>query len=264
MKRDQKDDQMSAEPRGRALSTFTVELDVYSGPYEGLLALILKHELEIFEVPLRELVSLYRSENPPGASPGEEKGALERDTDFVYSATSLVLLKGRSLAPVYEDKEEETDEVNLYPQELEERLVTYLKVKRAAEALGERLKRNADLFPSAHTLHPRPRRLRLGTERLAKAVRRAFLRTAEPEVRHLGPITVTVDELVTLIRTSLVHGALSFEDFVRGMDRLRSAVAFAAALSLASEGHANLSQAEPFGPLTIEPANERSRAPKRA
>jgi segregation and condensation protein A len=37
------------------------------------------------------------------------------------------------------------------------------------------------------------------------------------------------------------------------MDRLRSAVAFAAALSLASEGRLALSQPEPFGPLTLEP-----------
>lgn len=254
MKRDRKDDQKSTEPRGRALSAFTVELDVYSGPYEGLLTLILKHELEIFEVPLRELVSLYRSENPPGGSPGEETEALERDTDFVDSATSLVLLKGRSLAPIPEHEEEEADEGSLSPQELEERLVTYLKIKRAAETLGERIKRNADLFPSGHTLHPRPGRLRLSTERLAKAVSQAFHRTAEPEVSHLGPITVAVDELVALIRTSLARGPLSFEDLVRDMDRLRSAVAFAATLSLASEGHANLSQAEPFGPLTIEPA----------
>jgi segregation and condensation protein A len=253
MKRDRKDDQKCTEPRRHALSSFTVELDVYSGPYEGLLALILKHELEIFEVPLRELVSLYRSENPPRVSLGEEKEALERDTDFVDSATSLVLLKGRSLAPVPEHEEEEALEGSLSPQELEERLVTYLKIMRAAEALGERLKRNADFLPSGHTLHPRPGRLRLSTERLTKAVRQAFLRTAEPEVTHLGPITVTVDELVTLIRTLLVRGPLSFEDLVRDMDRLRSAVAFAATLSLASEGHAYLSQAEPLGPLTIEP-----------
>ena len=253
MKRHQKDEQMNTEPRGRALSSFTVELDVYSGPYEGLLTLILKHELEIFEVPLRELVSQYRSENLPGGSPEEEKEALERDTDFVDSATSLVLLKGRSLAPVPEHEEEEAGEGGLSPQELEERLVTYLKIKRAAEALEQRLKRNADLFPSGHALHPRPGRLHLSIDRLVKALRRSFLRTAEPDERHLGPITVTVDELVALIRTSLVRGPLSFEDLVRDMDRLRSAVAFAATLSLASEGHVNLSQAEPFGPLTIEP-----------
>jgi chromatin segregation and condensation protein Rec8/ScpA/Scc1 (kleisin family) len=59
--------------------------------------------------------------------------------------------------------------------------------------------------------------------------------------------------LAALIRESLVRGPLSFEDLVRGMDRLRSAVAFSAALSIAAEGRLNLSQPEPFGPLTLEP-----------
>ena len=67
----------------RALSDFTVELDVYSGPYEWLLALILKEELEIFEVPLRELVTLYVQARDP-----EAPNALERDTDFAGSAAA--------------------------------------------------------------------------------------------------------------------------------------------------------------------------------
>ncbi len=240
------------EPQARSLSAFTVELDVYSGPYEGLLALILKHELEIFEVPLRELVNLYRSayHAPEGAW---TSGALERDTDFIDSATSLVLLKGRALIPASD--EEEVDEEPLSPQDLEERLVTYLKIRRGAEALGELFAKNAGTYPSGHALRPRPRSLRVRPDRLADALRRAFLRTAEPKIEHLGPITVTVDELAALIRASLVRGsALSFEELVRDMDRLRSAVAFAAALSLASEGRVNLYQAEPFGPLTLEPA----------
>jgi segregation and condensation protein A len=238
-------------PRGRALAAFTVELDVYSGPYEGLLALILKDELEIFEIPLRELVALYRRANPSAPS-GQSPGALERDTDFVDSATSLVLLKGRALAPSLDPEGEEVDE-ELSPQDLEERLVTYLRIRRGAEVLGQRFAANAGLYPSGHALRPRPGRLRLSKERLAKAARRAFLRTAEPEVRHLGPITVTVQELAGLIRTSLVRGPLSFEDLVRHMDNLHSAVAFAAALSLASEGRLTLTQPEPFGPLTLEP-----------
>lgn len=236
---------------GRALAAFTVELDVYSGPYEGLLALILKDELEIFEVPLRELVTLYRDTNPPGP-PGESPGALERDTDFVDSATSLVLLKGRALVPTAEAEGEEDDEAPS-PQDLEERLVTYLKIRRGAEALAERFAQNAGLYASGHFLRPRPERLVVGKERLAKAARRAFSRTAEPKVSHLGPITVTLQELAALIRTSLVRGPLSFEDLVRDMDRLRSAVAFSAALSMAAEGRLTLSQSEPFGPLTLEP-----------
>lgn len=237
----------------RALSHFTIELDVYSGPYEGLLALILKHELEIFEVPLSKLVNLYRNayHDTHGA---QTPGALERDTDFVDSATSLVLLKGRALIPASE--EEEAGEEPFSPQDLEERLVTYLKIRRGAEALGERFAKNSDFYPSAQALRPRPRSLRVSPDRLANAARRAFLRMAEPEVSHLGPITVTVEELVTSIRASLMCGEpLSFEDLVRGMSRLRSAVAFAAVLSLAFEGHLNLSQKEPFGPLTLKPTS---------
>jgi segregation and condensation protein A len=237
--------------RGRTLAAFTVDLDVYSGPYEGLLALILKDELEIFEVPLRELVTLYRDTNPPGP-PGKSPGTLERDTDFVDSATSLVLLKGRALVPTAEAEGEEDDEAPS-PQDLEERLVTYLKIRRGAEALAERFAENAGLYASGHFLRPRPGRLVVGKERLAKAARRAFSRTAEPKVSHLGPITVTLQELAALIRTSLVRGPLSFEDLVRDMDRLRSAVAFSAALSMAAEGRLTLSQPEPFGPLTLEP-----------
>ncbi len=236
---------------GRALAAFTVELDVYSGPYEGLLALILKDELEIFEVPLRELVTLYRDTNPP-SPPGKSPGALERDTDFVDSATSLVLLKGRALVPTAEADGDEIDEAPS-PQDLEERLVTYLKIRRGAEALADRFAENAGLYPSGRVLAPRPGRLVVGKERLAKAAKRAFSRTAEPKVSHLGPITVTIQELAALIRTCLVRGPLSFEDLVRDMDRLRSAVAFSAALSMAAEGRLTLSQPEPFGTLTLEP-----------
>ena len=241
-----------AQFEGHTLAAFTVQLDVYSGPYEGLLALILKDELEIFEVPLRELVTLYQSTYSPHGQPEEASGVLERDADFVDSATSLVLLKGRALDPGLGEEEEE-DVEELSPQDLEERLVTYLKVRRGAEALMQRFAKNAGFYSSGHTLRPRPGRLRLSDEKLAAAPRRAFLRAAEPEVEHLGPITVTVQELAALIRTSLTHGALSFEDLVRDMDRLRSAVAFAATLSLAAEGRLALSQPEPFGPLTLKP-----------
>ena len=235
-----------------SLSAFTVELDVYSGPYEGLLALILREELEIFEVPLAEIVNLYRvSEGLAEGSPG----ALERDTDFVDSATSLVLLKGRSLVPAgSEAGEDEADEA-ISPEELEERLVTYLKLRRAADAIGERLARNAGYYPSGHAPPPKPGQLRIKPEKVSAAARRAFSRTVEPETRHLGPITVTVGELVAMLRRSLVAGEpVSFEDLTREMDRLRRAVTFAAALSLASEGSITLVQPEPFGPLTLRPA----------
>src|SRR3712207_6999433 len=124
---------MTLESPGRSLSDFTVELDVYSGPYEWLLALILKDELEISEVPLRELVALYlRSRNP------DSPNTLERDTDFAGSAAALVLLKSRTLFPALDTDPEGEDEVPLPPEELAERLSEYLKIRRGADFLDRK------------------------------------------------------------------------------------------------------------------------------
>lgn len=252
---------MTLPDRSRALSEFTVELEVYSGPYEWLLALILRDELEIFEIPLRELVGLYRDAHPaPSSEPSypatpEEaiERALERDTDFVDSATSLVLLKTRNLVPAAEPEPEESEE-QISPRELADRLSGYLKIKRASEALAGRLDENVGHYASAHAAPPRAGQLRIDPGKLAKAIRRASARIKEPQTRHLGPITVTLQELASLIRSSLSRspGSVSFEDLVSDMDRLRAAVTFAAALSLASEGHISLHQEEPLGPLTLE------------
>ncbi len=233
---------------GRALSGFTVELDVYSGPYEWLLALILRDEVEIFEVPLRELVDLYLNSRSP-----DDPNSLERDTDFAGSAAALVLLKSRTLTPSLETDAEGAAEESVSPEELAERLSKYLKVRRGAEALRERFEANRGFFPSGHSLSPRPGKLKVKHERVLQATRRTFSRLTEPPVRHLGPITVTLQELAALIHTSLSRGAVSYEDLVKDMDRLRSAVAFAAALSLAHEGRLTLHQPEPLGPLTLEP-----------
>ena len=239
---------MTFEAAGRSLADFTVELDVYSGPYEWLLALILKDELEIFEVPLRELVGLYVGSRDP-----ESPNALDRDTDFAGSAAALILLKSRTLSPALEPDDEGEDAIAASPEELAERLQEYLKVRRAAEDLRERFARAAGHYPSAHVVPPKPGRLRVAEDRVTLAARRAFSRLLEPPVRHLGPITVTLQELAGLIRTSLLGGPVSYEELTRNMDRLRSAVAFAAALSLAQEGSVKLVQPEPLGALTFEP-----------
>lgn len=240
---------MTAEPLGRSLSDFTVELDVYSGPYEWLLALILKDELEIFEVPLRELVESYLLARQPDAANG-----LERDTDFAGSAAALILLKSRTLSPAIDADSEGIEDEPLSPEELAERLTEYLKIRRAAEHLKDRFASNAGHYTSAHTIAPRQGTLSINLDRVPLAARQAFSRLIEPPVRHLGPITVTLQELAGIIRTAIARGPISYESLTSEMDRMNTAVTFAAALSLAQEGNLTLTQAEPLGPLTLEPS----------
>jgi segregation and condensation protein A len=240
---------MTFEVAGRSLSDFTVELEVYSGPYEWLLALILKDELEIFEVPLRELVGSYLGSREQNAPNG-----LERDTDFAGSAAALILLKSRTLSPALDAESEGGEDETLSPEELAERLTEYLKIRRAAERLRGIFASNAGHYPSAHTLPPRPGRLRIKPERVSLAARQAFSRLIEPPVRHLGPITVTLQELAGMIRTALARGPISYESLTGDMNRLNRAVTFAAALSLAQEGSLTLVQTVPLGPLTLKPS----------
>jgi segregation and condensation protein A len=240
---------MTFEPLGRSLSDFTVELDVYSGPYEWLLALILKDELEIFEIPLRELVESYLLARRPDAANG-----LERDTDFAGSAAALILLKSRTLSPAIDADSEGIEDEPLSAEELAARLTQYLKIRRAAEHLKDRFSSNAGYYVSAHTIAPRQGSLSVNPDRLSLAARQAFSRLIEPQVRHLGPITVTLQELAGIIRAAIAGGPISYESLTSDMDRMNRAVAFAAALSLAQEGRLTLTQAEPLGPLTLEPA----------
>jgi len=162
------------------LSEFTVELDVYSGPYEWLLALVLRDELEIFEIPLGELVSLYRRSYP--------EGFLERDSSFADSAASLVLLKSNSLSPSLEEEEEVAEDPPASPAELAERLRRYLMARRGAEEIERAFDRNAGSYHTAHTLTPRPGKPRVDRKRFLYSARRAFSRTAEPSTRHMGRI----------------------------------------------------------------------------
>ena len=94
---------MTLEPLGRSLSDFTVELDVYSGPYEWLLALILKDELEIFEVPLRELVESYLLARRPDAANGLERASVQAlNPSEAVSATSAAGLGEQRVLVVHD------------------------------------------------------------------------------------------------------------------------------------------------------------------
>lgn len=225
---------------------FDVELDIYTGPYDLLLSLILKQELEVFEISLAHLVQLYCN--------SYQSADLERDTDFADSATSLVLLKSRGLFPGL-STESHLSETPINREDLATRLVTYLKIQRAADNLSLRLKDNARSYASANTLPPSPGRLRLSKKKLMRSARRIFSQPAEPDVSHLGEVSVTVQELATMIKDRLMRGPISFEELIAGMDRLHAAVTFAAALSLSSEGRITLRQAEPLGSLILDPSS---------
>lgn len=106
--------------------TLSYKLDVFEGPLDLLLNLIAKNKLNIYDIPIAELLEQYMAQI-------HEMQAVDMDvaSEFLEMATRLVHIKSVSLLP---KKEEEA----ALKQELTGQLLEYQQCKEAAMRLRER------------------------------------------------------------------------------------------------------------------------------
>ena len=106
--------------------TLSYKLDVFEGPLDLLLNLIAKNELNIYDIPIAELLEQYMAQI-------HEMQAADMDvaSEFLEMAARLVHIKSVSLLP---KKEEEA----ALKQELTGQLLEYQQCKEAAMRLRER------------------------------------------------------------------------------------------------------------------------------
>ncbi|HET8592146.1 MAG TPA: segregation/condensation protein A, partial [Solirubrobacterales bacterium] len=137
-----------------------LDLDVFQGPFDLLLAVLLREEISLSEVPLGEIVIAYVDHL---GETGELD--LEAVTEFLVLVAALCELKSRLLLP-HEEGEEE-----LGPQEAADellaRMLEYRRYSEAARILTERLEREGGvMYRSA----PPPAELRRAALRAAVKV----------------------------------------------------------------------------------------------
>lgn len=106
--------------------TLSYKLDVFEGPLDLLLNLIAKNKLNIYDIPIAELLEQYMAQI-------HEMQAADMDvaSEFLEMAARLVHIKSVSLLP---KKEEEAE----LKQELTGQLLEYQQCKEAAMRLRER------------------------------------------------------------------------------------------------------------------------------
>jgi segregation and condensation protein A len=227
-----------------------LDLDAFEGPFDLLLTLVLKEELDLAEVDVAEIVVTFCERLA-------ERGELDLDAcgEFLVLVAALLELKARGLFP-----DEEAELSDLEPEEAAEelarRLAEYRRAKEAAEWLAQRLEGEGERF------------FRLGPAPLAPSVERrlapqeqeklvAALRTlaAEPpavSLAHLElrfpPVSQFLERFRAVLRRRRVF---DLDSEVVGMSRIEQAVAFLALLELRRAGDATLEQAAPFGPIRV-------------
>jgi segregation and condensation protein A len=238
-----------------------LDLDVFAGPFDLLLTLILREEVDLLEVDLAEIVISYIDHLER-----KEQLDLEAATEFLVLIAALLELKSRLMLPG-----EEAEEIELDPDEAVEELLARLidaqRYRAAADHLQERLTREAPYrFRSA----PLPTALRRAPLQEAKAVydpvRLAeaigeLLQAPEPvDVGHIPVTKVTVAERLVLLRKLLARGSFNFDEAVEQADRVTIAVTVYALLELYKQGELTWAQPEPFGAVTVQASGASERA----
>jgi segregation and condensation protein A len=236
-----------------------LDLDAFTGPFDLLLSLILREELDLLEVELAEIVIAYIDHLE-----AEGELDLEAATEFLVLIAALLELKSRLMLPG-EESLEELDE--LAPaeaaEELLERMLQYARFRgaggwtAAAHAAGQAyLHRSAPLPPALRRVSVEIAERAYDPDVLGQAVG-SLLRTPPPlDLRHMAMPRVSVAERLSHLRDLLKRrsGRFSFDEAVDGADRVTVAVTLFALLELYKRGEAAWEQDEPFGPITIQGA----------
>jgi segregation and condensation protein A len=227
-----------------------LDLDAFEGPFDLLLTLVLKEELDLAEVDVAGIVVAFVERLL-------ERDALDLDAcgEFLVLIAALLELKARALFP-----DEEAELAELEPEEAAEelarRLAEYRRMKEAAAWLSERLAQERDRFfrLGPAPLAPKPER-RLApqqAESLATVLRLLAVPPAAPSLSHMGLRFPPVGQFVERFRAVLRRRRrLDFEQEVEGLSRVEQAVAFLALLELRKGGEVLLEQAAPFAPIRI-------------
>jgi segregation and condensation protein A len=236
---------------------FAVETPVFEGPFDLLLHLILKEQVDIYEVSLSKIVDAYLAEI-------ERLQAIDLDvaTEFLLIAATLVELKARRLLPGRDDIDLD-DELALWEERdlLLARLLECKTFKDVARVFSE-------LADIADRSYPRTSGADESFDALmpdllegvtGRRIQAAYLRAVIPkpvpriDLFHVAPIRASVADAVAELVDELPRtGRISFRRLTSGLvERLEVIVRFLALLELFKQGVIELDQGVQFGEIDV-------------
>jgi segregation and condensation protein A len=236
-----------------------LDLDAFEGPFDLLLTLVLKEEIELVEVDVAGIVLRFVERLAE-----RDQLDLEACGEFLVLVAALLELKARGLFP-----DEEAELADLEPEEAAEelarRLAEYRRMKEAAAFLSDRLAGERDRFfrlgPAPFAPQPERRLAQQEPEQLGSVLRLLAVPPPAVSLAHMElrfpPVAQFLERFRALLRRRAVF---DFDQEIDGLSRTEQAVAFLALLELRRANQITISQAAPFAPIRIAAAGEESTA----
>lgn len=236
---------------------FSVHLDEFEGPFDLLLGLISKHQLDVTTLALSKVTDDFIAHIRALGTTWD----LGQATEFLVVAATLLDLKAARLLPSAAVEDEEDLALLEARDILFARLLQYRAYKQAASWLAAMLAGESRRHPRSVSLEPRfagllPEvLLGLGLEQFAALAARALAPRPEVEVAvdHVHGGTVSVREQTALLRERLQRtGSGSFRSLTADCAGTLEVVArFLGLLELYREGVVSFEQVEALGELHV-------------
>jgi segregation and condensation protein A len=237
--------------------SYEVQTPVFEGPFDLLLHLILREQVDLYEVSLSQICDAYIAHLD-----GMEHLDLDIATEFLLIASTLVELKTRRLLPGRDDVDLD-EELALWEERdlLLARLLECKTFKDAASVL-------ARMQSEAGRSHPRTagledRFLAVVPDLLAGVrpdqLRDAYIKAMTPkpvpilDLHHVAPVRASVTDAVEELVDELPRvGRISFRRLTEGLvERLEVVVRFLAILEMFKQGLVDIEQATTFGDIEV-------------
>jgi segregation and condensation protein A len=240
---------------------YEVSTPVYEGPFDLLLHLITKEQVDLYEISLSRIVDAFLQEI-------EKMQVLDLDiaTEFLLIAATLVELKLRRLLPERGNVEMD-EELGLLEERdlLLAKLLEYQTFRHAAHAMRIMEQRAGQSFPRTNVLEARfvnlspdllasvtPEQLRTA---FVKAYTRESIPKPEPKVTldHVTDVRFTVADAVNEIAAQLPSlGRATFRALtIAATKPIELIVRFLAVLELFKQGWIDIDQGTSFGEMNI-------------
>lgn len=235
---------------------YKVKLDVFEGPFDLLLFLIRKNEVDIYDIPIFKITKQFLDYL-------EVMKILDLDVagDFIEMCAILMSIKARYLLPAHNSEGDEGAEDPR--QELVERLIEYKRYKEASLEMEELEEQRSRLFgreyfnfiPKTEEITDEAYLDKVTLFDLVMAFRTVLDNMPKIHVHEVQMIKVTVEEQSDLILHKLrFNKMILFQDIMRELkDKIAIVVTFIALLDLIKNRFVLVSQSGVYDEIRIKP-----------
>jgi segregation and condensation protein A len=228
---------------------FKIKTEVFEGPLDLLLSLIEKKKLFINDIALAKVADDYIA-----YLQNQEKFPIAQSADFLVIASTLLLIKSRSLIPSLNLTEDEQHDIN----DLERRLKIYQRIKELSVHIKQRFGRDMIFYAEPRKAIPV---FSPDTSMTKESFLTAIMSVikALPKVENIPKAVVRkvisleemIGNLTDRIKSSI---KLSFKEFAKvgKEERVNVIISFLAMLELVKQGIVNVRQDNHFDDIEIE------------